>query len=253
MEVVIFKKKWDMSNNRFYIDLYNDSGYSTYALMSEIDGKIEYIMDTGFKNCTGNFVKSVSKWLKVELDVKLCMIMISLTITTLLSFNTLGISIVNESDDSLKIKSISETVDFTGALIRITTYETNPVTSLREEFYANGNPRAIINYRNGRYDGVQVLYWENGLVKDESIWENGIAVGKRTLYYDNGKIDEEYFYKKGKISGLYRNYRRDGTLFFTGQMKKGVRHGKWELYNENGKLYRIEYYKRGAIRDFDLL
>ena len=55
-----------------------------------------------------------------------------------------------------------------------------------------------VNYNDGKFHGSRFVYWENGIVK-ENTFNNGVLVGNTTYYYSNGKIRKEIkFDSQGK-------------------------------------------------------
>lgn len=91
-------------------------------------------------------------------------------------------------------------------------------------------------------DGVNKVYYLNGVLK--SVWEtkNGKLDGIKRDYNEEGVLKNATTYKKGKIDGMHNIYREDGSLWTK------------EIY-ENGKLItRQEFDEEGYLTaqdDFD--
>ncbi len=94
------------------------------------------------------------------------------------------------------------------------------------KWYPNGQLKESRMYANGRKQGKQVAYWQNGLKRFEfmavqdayegelrewnvagnlihlATFENGQEEGTQKMWYDNGKIRANYVMVKGRRYGL---------------------------------------------------
>lgn len=92
--------------------------------------------------------------------------------------------------------------------------------------YLNLHYQYLHNYINGKMEGIQRTWWENGKLKQEATYKNdlfhgklqewsftgtltrdnnyvnGQEEGKQRLWYDNGKLRANYVVKNGRIYGL---------------------------------------------------
>jgi antitoxin component YwqK of YwqJK toxin-antitoxin module len=118
------------------------------------------------------------------------------------------------------------------------TYYDEKVTLISRETYLNGQkngieyiyfPDGVVSeekrYKTGKQDGVFKSYYEKNLVKSEGTYVNGYLDGKNIFYYPEGNVTAAVgYYKNGKKVGpwIYRD-------------KKGKVTEK-ELYKPNGEL-----------------
>ncbi|MGV3507830.1 MAG: toxin-antitoxin system YwqK family antitoxin [Sphingobacteriaceae bacterium] len=92
---------------------------------------------------------------------------------------------------------------------------------LYRTYHVNGQPQCICNYKNGKRDGTQLYYFDNG------------QLGSRIIYAD------------GVPQSIIENYTRDGKVSQEGTLKDG--NGTFFIYNKGEKLSKIEYYKAGVL------
>jgi antitoxin component YwqK of YwqJK toxin-antitoxin module len=94
----------------------------------------------------------------------------------------------------------------------------------------------IINYKNGKYDGLLLHYYENGQLKEKGNYKNGKKEGLFEHYYENGQLDWIKNYKNGKREGLFEHYYENGQLKSKYYFKNDKSEGLLEFYYENGQL-----------------
>ena len=82
------------------------------------------------------------------------------------------------------------------------------------EFYENGQLKCFININeDGKLDGLDTTWYENGQKKSEGACRNGMYDGKWTEWHSNGKKSCEGFYnKKGQAIGKWTYYKLDGSI-----------------------------------------
>lgn len=100
------------------------------------------------------------------------------------------------------------------------------LTGICKKWYPNKQLMELRNYTNGRKNGKQVAYWQNGNKRFEftakndasegelrewtfdnklshlAHFKNGQEEGSQQLWYDNGKIRANYVIRNGKRYGL---------------------------------------------------
>jgi antitoxin component YwqK of YwqJK toxin-antitoxin module len=80
------------------------------------------------------------------------------------------------------------------------------------------------NYKNGKLEGKQYDWYENGKLKYD---EN----------YKNGQLKYEYNYKNEKLEGKQYEWYQNAQLEFESNYKDGKLEGKQYSWYENGELY----------------
>ena len=109
-----------------------------------------------------------------------------------------------------------------------------------------GNVReAIKNYKNGKKNGSQEDFYDNGQLQEKRNIENGELVLHQTFDQEgNPLIDLTYI--NGKKNGLQEVYFETGQLQRS-NYKDGEPDGLWEKFDEEGNLLTIGEYKDGEL------
>ena len=82
---------------------------------------------------------------------------------------------------------------------------------LDTDWYENGQKKSEITYNDGKVDGLWTEWYENGNKKVEGNWKDGNPNGLFTRWYENGNKEREGTYKDGiKIS--YKYWDEDGNI-----------------------------------------
>lgn len=81
---------------------------------------------------------------------------------------------------------INEKTPFTGVAVK--TSETGEVTRLR-------------TYKDGKYDGECLSFYNNGQVREKESYKAGKKHGEFVVYFDNGDVKYKSTYQDGKIIG----------------------------------------------------
>lgn len=99
--------------------------------------------------------------------------------------------------------------------------------TIRELFKETSNVKAVINLKNGLYDGLC----------------------KR--FHPNGVLSVECTYKDGERHGLYKTYDTDANIASLGTYHMGYKHGVWKTYI-NGKLNTIQEYEYDKLQYLEI-
>lgn len=125
--------------------------------------------------------------------------------------------------------------------------------SVWTEFSPNGDITSRTSYKNGKLDGVKIIYYGSDVTKDakgtmilsKTTFKNGVADGPFSTYFDDGTTKSKGVYKNGEKEGVVKSYNPNGTLMMINRFKGGVRHGWWISYDDSGKENGRTYYKDG--------
>ncbi len=71
--------------------------------------------------------------------------------------------------------------------------------------------RMETTYLNGKENGVQRLYYENGNLRMEMNYVDGKAHGSVKRYYEDGTLEEESNYANGELQGEVKSHDRSGS------------------------------------------
>jgi antitoxin component YwqK of YwqJK toxin-antitoxin module len=95
--------------------------------------------------------------------------------------------------------------------------------------------KSVFNYKDGRTEGKQTTYYENGQIESEYFYVNGNKSGDEKQYYENGQLKSKVTYENGIKNGLEITYNEDGKVTHRGTWYRGNKHGKFTTYSRDGK------------------
>ncbi len=115
-----------------------------------------------------------------------------------------------------------------------------------KEYYHNGIPRLVAEYKNGLAEGLYLSFYPNGMLQDSIYFKNDIPVGVGGSWYANGNPKSEMQMDSlGNGSGLAIGYFLDGTISFKGKLGNGLqKKGNWFYYHSNGKRASVFQYSK---------
>ena len=110
----------------------------------------------------------------------------------------------------------------------------------KQEKYHNGKFRSNSNYRNGKKDGEQILYFKDGRIQTKEYYTDGLASGVWEEYYENGKLKSKGEQCGGEShvckTGVWEEYYENGSIKSKITYFNGEQRGPFELYWENGNI-----------------
>lgn len=77
---------------------------------------------------------------------------------------------------------------------------------------SQGPKVAMYTYKNGKFEGVQETYYEDGSVKTRKLFKNNLQDGLSVEFYEDGSVKSETTYEKGEISGKVNEYKMGEKL-----------------------------------------
>ena len=69
-----------------------------------------------------------------------------------------------------------------------------------------GPKYVMYTYQDGKFEGVQETYYENGNIKTQKMFSNNVQNGPAIEYYEDGRVKSEANYKNGKLRGRVKEY-----------------------------------------------
>lgn len=119
------------------------------------------------------------------------------------------------------------------------------------EYYCNSNNDQICReqfFSDGRLEGVEKYWYDNGKLKSESAYANKRKNGKTKWWYKNGQLSLEADYKNGVfVDGEYKRWAANGELILEEHLEKNVPVGLWFEYDGDGSRVDTGYEKRGKL------
>ena len=149
-------------------------------------------------------------------------------------------------------------------------FTNNLPNGVHNQYGQGGYPISENNYSDGKYNGLQVTYYENIRKKSEeatykygvkdgpSRWYsmegelvaeynyvNGMLQGEQKSFYPGNKLRSVEFYKDNKSEGAYVEYYDTGAIKTSGQYKSSLKDGKWIEYDEKGNVIKTSVFVNG--------
>lgn len=101
-------------------------------------------------------------------------------------------------------------------------------------YFEDGTLFAIINYKNGKTDGLVTMYYPGGLAKVfEANYMDGKLEGYYKKYFKGNRLQEEGPCVNGLKHGYWKHYTPEGLIEEEGTYVNGRRHGDWIVYNKD--------------------
>jgi len=121
----------------------------------------------------------------------------------------------------------------------------------QKEYYQNGKLKSEGHSVDGVSEGIHRSYYENGLLENESFLKGGVPHGICKSYYDTGILESELSYKNLKNDGTYKNlvkdgnwmtYHKNGRLAWIAFFQNDKPVGQWKWFDEDGNLTESEQF-----------
>ena len=71
-----------------------------------------------------------------------------------------------------------------------------------------GGKVAMYTYLNGKFEGVQEIYYEDGTVSSRKMFSDNVQNGTAVEFYEDGSIKSESIYKNGELKGKVKEYKK---------------------------------------------
>lgn len=119
-------------------------------------------------------------------------------------------------------------------------YKNGKKDGIYMEFDKQANLIKKFDYKNDMLDGLYCEWMKGGRISKKQVYKEGKLDGKSLVYYDRGSIQEESEYKEGKRHGvtIWYSYveRGQGPKAVMYTYKDGLFEGLQEVYYEDGKI-----------------
>lgn len=112
------------------------------------------------------------------------------------------------------------------------------------EFYVDGKPMMITEFRNGQQAGETTVY-TNGKKSTVMHYKDGMIDGPFMSFDEQGNLIREVVYVAGKMEGECSVYYPDGTLMEHSTYKNGQLDGEVQKYYPSGVVREISTFENG--------
>lgn len=126
-------------------------------------------------------------------------------------------------------------------------YRKKPFTGTAIVKYPNDTVASIVEYVNGKKEGVYRKGFSDGKLSFEASYLNGKRNGKSYSWWHNGNLRTEANFVDGIPDGVQLQYYKSGVKFKKINLVAGREAGLQQSWRENGKLYNNYEAKNGRI------
>lgn len=95
---------------------------------------------------------------------------------------------------------------------------------------------SIEGFKNGLLSGISKKWFANGQLMEERYFLNGKKNGQQTAYWQNGLKRFEFIAKNDAYEGELKEWGNTGYLYHVGHYVNGQEEGAQKMWYENGKL-----------------
>jgi antitoxin component YwqK of YwqJK toxin-antitoxin module/Tfp pilus assembly protein PilF len=145
------------------------------------------------------------------------------------------------------LDGIQKYYDQKGNLIQEIYFVAGKKHGKNNEFYPNGNPEMVQDFKDDLADGPATSYYYNGGKECELSYRNGERDGNQVCYYPNGAKKSELTYNNGKANGSYTSYNESGDLTARYQYIDDLLDGEYVEYYDGKTVKSEAKYKDGKI------
>ena len=124
---------------------------------------------------------------------------------------------------------ISKEVD--GEKLQFLPNEKEPFNGKSIDVYENGK-KWVVNYKNGKIDGLSVEYYPDGSKSYEDIYKNGLIISAKSWKPDGSKCEVTNV-DNGK--GVAQSYHPNGEPEWKGHFAEGYFDGLETTWYQNGQ------------------
>jgi len=126
---------------------------------------------------------------------------------------------------------------------RLVYQNSEPYSGWAKRMHDSGQPETLARLKDGKMDGLYVVWRKNGKKKYEENYKDGERHGLYVEWHENGQKKSKENYKDGKSDGPYTSWRENGQKEVEGTFKGDEQDGLWTKWHENGQKLGEETYK----------
>jgi len=126
--------------------------------------------------------------------------------------------------------------------------EDGKLNGFNRSYYENGQLAVDSHYLNNHLDATKKKYTSKGIITESTQWKEGSKHGEAKLFFPTGQLSYKKTYKNGILDGNISSYYSNGNLYHTGILVGGKRQGYFKYYTKENVLYRDSLYKDGKLQ-----
>ena len=120
-------------------------------------------------------------------------------------------------------------------------------TGKQTEYYANGNLKYEVNYKNGKKDGLETFWYNSGAMYIQTNYINDLEDGTWNQWYESGQLKLDAQYKNGKEHGHFQSWFANGKKRSEANFFEGKKTGIETYWYDTGEKKSETVYEDGQI------
>ena len=120
-----------------------------------------------------------------------------------------------------------------------------PLTGWAKMVNREGQLRNLEYYKDGKKDGLQTSWYENGQKYSEINHKDGTKHGLQTYWHENGQKQKEITLKDGGKHSTEIRWKKNGQKQVEITRKNGKKHGLETWWDEEGNIIQQKKYENG--------
>ncbi|MBK9491847.1 MAG: toxin-antitoxin system YwqK family antitoxin [Haliscomenobacter sp.] len=134
-----------------------------------------------------------------------------------------------------------------GAKIEEASYKNGKLDGMRILYYPKGDTMILESYQNDLFEGIYKSFYPGGKIKMQGEYRNNTMEGTWIQYHENGQLKEEVLFSNNAENGPFKEYHPNGQLSVVGTYKDGANEeGTLKFYDEKGVHYKTMECKTGS-------
>ena len=126
-------------------------------------------------------------------------------------------------------------------------FNSKPYSGYIKEMHAPDQVKCIFSFLNGQQQGLSLVYFVDGKLKESRSYKDGKSYGRHFGYWDNGNPRFDFTYVDDRREGLQKQWYESGGKYSFLTFKNDRENGMQNAWRENGKPY-INYEARNGRR-----
>jgi antitoxin component YwqK of YwqJK toxin-antitoxin module len=116
-------------------------------------------------------------------------------------------------------------------------------------YHGNGRLKEIGKYVHGKKEGLFLEFYQDGSLKDSTVFRNGRPLGVSAGWHQNGAAS--HVLKMDSLgNGIFTSWFDSDQPSSAGRyIAFNVPHGRWQFFHKNGKVSSVELYSLGTLKD----
>ncbi|MCG9791685.1 toxin-antitoxin system YwqK family antitoxin [Flavobacterium algicola] len=106
-----------------------------------------------------------------------------------------------------------------------------------KEMYSAEKVKCIFSFLNGKQQGLSLVYFQNGKLKNSRNYKEGRSFGRHYGYWENGNQKFDFIYVNDRREGVQKQWYESGGRYSFLAFKNDREHGMQYAWRENGKPY----------------